>query len=327
MSESVNDVDAKFKDFKFPNMRLLLGETEFARHRMYLIMSETKIDDRHTWRYVYQPNRPITSVEMQQSLFAVYLPAGTRNEPFATTHMEVWRALLHLVGRYNSPAKYSFYYGRFINCGEYEMLEDMVKFYGIATSRSYSHFVPNVYFSVYRKKLHNCLRVQYATSASEGNLFDFTVLLPYSYNPKLYVLIGFILMMRSYDFELRPRDLVSDSEMFDKTISPSDYHGCGDFFLKDPVDSLKLDVLDLAFFEKFAPQFYLPCRDTLVALCYHRIDTNVEPCPYIASHNCDQEDFSDAFPMDSEDGFALKSFLLDYDPMLSILARASVGFK
>jgi len=327
MSNSVNYVSTKYDDYEFPDLRPVVGDEEFERHLMYRYVSGQKVRDRKRWRSIYTPNSPISTAEMRKSLVVTRLPYGTMREPFTTDNMEVWRAILHLIMGFSSPVKYEFFRARFMKTEDYDILGNMVKFYTVCTGRSYEHFVPNVYFNVYRKRLNNCLRVQYATSASEGNLMDYWIQLPYSYDPKLYILIGFLLMIRAYEYTLSVRDIVSNSEMFEETIKEEEYHECGEFEALDPPARMTLDVIDLAFFEKYAPEFYYPTKDSLLALCMHFVDSNSGDCPYIFHQDSDIFDFSEAYPHDSEDGLSLGKFLKEYDPITSIMDRIAVNFR
>jgi len=328
MSASVNNEVEKYKNYQFPSMRSILGNLEYDRLMIYSLMNEVKVFLVDNWEYFYLPNCPLNADEMKESLLVSYPTMGTINEPFTTAHMEVWRVLFHQMCLEIHPRKYNFYYGKFVASSEFEMLEDLLKFYSLTTGRHYEVFLPNTYFRVFRKRTHNCLRVQYATSLSEGDLMDYWILLPYSYDPKLYALIGFILMLRTFHYVMNPKDLVDYSIMFHEHVTESDYHISGEFQVLDPLDRKGLDVLDLAFFEKFAPSFYIPTRDSLLALCLHAIDSRTANCPYIKHHNCEDEDISLAYPDDEEEsGVSLAKFLRGYDPITSIMDRVVVGFK
>jgi hypothetical protein len=326
MSDSVNNVVPKPEPFVFSNLSEIVGKTEYERQGVYQIMEAHDYSDIGKIMYNMLACAPVDSSEVARSLLVEYPASGSVADPFSTVCNIVWANLLEAMVRSVKANKYEFYLERFLSRKIIlpDTFFDMVRFYGRVTGRHYEQFARNTYFTVYRKQTHNCLWLQYSTSYSEGFLMDFTVHLPFSYDPRLFMLIGLILMVRSFKFDLYARDL-AESHGFDLDEYPEATHSSGSFPSLG-ANRHKLDVLDLAFLSKYSPQFCSTVSGSLLALTLRSIDSRVGDSPFVGRHEC-EEYISHAYNDHDEDGISLVKFLESYSPIQAILDRIAVRFE
>jgi hypothetical protein len=269
---------------------------------------------------------PVSYGQLCKVLLVSEEPSGHVAGPFEVGSMEVWENLLAIMIHTVPIEKYNFRLERFLYRSTVmpDTFNDMVLFYGSVTRRDLRHFVRHTMFSVRRKRTHDELFIQYYTYFQPDNLMEFTIHLPLCYDPRLFLLVGFLLMLRCYNFVLDIGDVVSNLTDGWHGAHDTKHHNPKDYF--DLVFSRgHLDVLDLAFLKKYSPKFLYPTPGSLVHLALHSIDSRVGVPPFVGRHSCDQET-SQAFPDDDMGEISFEEFYKDYDPISALIARIGVNF-